>query len=454
MILHTDNDNYRPLTLAQTRQELASPGSDLMQRLGALAAAPGHNTLTASDFTVTPQRDTGSLAGIPIGVKDNINVLGFPTTGGSPALSNYRPETDAPVIAALRAAGAIIPCKLNMHELAFGVTNDNATFGHVFNPFDASRTAGGSSGGSGAAVARGIIPVALGTDTGGSVRIPASFCGVVGFRPSTGRYQADGMLSLSHIRDTVGALGATVPDVAEIDAVLSGDAMTLPDLPDRALRLGLPADALPGFCPTVETTFHAALQHLVELDLIEIVNLPALALATMEPNIGFPIIFGEAPDIWRKFCNDKLGCDLAAFAERLADAQVRQTFTNMPALSMETSTRFQAIMEHKRAELQSRIAALYSNHRIDLIVTPTAIVQPPKWDETDTMTLKGEDHSTFFTIVQNTCMATLIGAPSLSIPAGLDDDGLPVGIMLDGPILSDRTVLGWAAALERHLAIR
>ena len=154
------------------------------------------------------------LHGIPILVKDNINTVDFLTTGGTPALANHQPSADAGVITRLKNAGALIVGKTNMHELAFGITSNNAFTGAVHNPYDRKLITGGSSGGSAAAVSAHIVPVSLGSDTGGSNRIPASLCGVCGFRPTTGRYPGDGLINLSKTRDTVGIFAHSVSDIA------------------------------------------------------------------------------------------------------------------------------------------------------------------------------------------------------------------------------------------------
>jgi len=439
-----------PMSLAQTRDVIAAEGlSALMQRLETRALRSGHNAVIASDFSGTGS--TGPLAGIPIGVKDNIDVAGFATTGGSPALMAYRPHADAPAVAALRQAGACLPCKLNMHELAFGITSDNATFGRVLNPFDGSRTAGGSSGGSGAAVARGIVPVALGTDTGGSVRIPASFCGVAGFRPSTGRYPSGGVLPLSDMRDTIGVIAASVTDIRDIDAVLSNDRSPRPDLPGRPLRLGLPADALPGFCAPVEDAFRLALDRLTEHGIVDVIEFPELGLGQMEADLGFPVALSEAADIWRRFCPEKLGFDMADFVPRLGDPAVRDMFASMLHRDDALVRRYEAFRDQGRCDLQRRVAGLYDRYSIDAMVMPTATVQPPAWHEGETMHVNGEDRHTFFTVVRNTTLATLIGAPSLSLPLGCDRDGLPVGLMLDGRVGGDTAILAWGSAIEQQL---
>lgn len=147
-------------------------------------------------------------------------MAGLPTTARSPSLNTVA-RADAGVVSILRDAGVVVLGKTNMHELAFGITSNNPTYGPVRNPFDPQRIAVGSSGGSAVSVATGGVPFALGTDTGGSITIPAAFCGVVGFRPTTGRYPGDGLVKLSHSRDTVGIHAHTVADVALVDAIIA-----------------------------------------------------------------------------------------------------------------------------------------------------------------------------------------------------------------------------------------
>ncbi len=163
--------------------------------------------------------DVGPMAGLPLIIKDNIDSASLPTTAGSRAFEGWQPKEDAPVLASLLKAGGVMLGKANMHEMAFGVTSNNPVYGPVRNPYDTTMISGGSSGGTAAAIAARVVVGGLGTDTGGSCRIPAALCGCVGLRPSFGRYSSAGVIPLTWTRDTPGPLARTVDDLILLDSV-------------------------------------------------------------------------------------------------------------------------------------------------------------------------------------------------------------------------------------------
>ena len=217
-----------------------STGSQATLGLNAFTSLDPEAVLAAARAADRRRRSDGVcglLHGVPLSFKDNINVQGHATTAGTEALRSYRPDRDAAVTARLRQSGAIVLGKVGMHELAYGATSENPTYGTPRNPFAPDRTAGGSSGGSGAAVGAGLGPVSIGTDTGGSVRVPAAFCGVWGFRPSVGRWPTEGIVPISSSRDTPGPLARSARDLALVDRCVTGTATARRAL--KGLRIGI-----------------------------------------------------------------------------------------------------------------------------------------------------------------------------------------------------------------------
>lgn len=386
-----------------------------------------------------PVVSSGELAGIPFGVKDNIDALPFSTTGGSPALEGYFPKVDAPPVARLRKAGGVPVVKLALHEFAFGVTSNNALHGPVRNPFDPSRVAGGSSGGNGVAVACGLVPFALGTDTGGSVRIPASFCGISGFRPTTGRYPDGGVLTISKSRDTIGVMAATVDDIILADRIIAGSGGATA-LPVRPIRIGVGQDCHAGLSAAVDETLKAALETLGKND-CELVGIDTTAVDQISFEMGFPIAFNEALEFWQSFVGRNRSVNFAEFSARIASPDVRQIFQGLPALASETLPFYEAAMKGGLDQLKQTYQDLFTSQRVDVIVTSTVPVQPPLIGEDETFASDGKDYPTFPTIVKHTTRASVVGAPSLSIPVGFDRDGLPVGLQIEGSIGADERVL-------------
>ncbi|MEU3509393.1 amidase family protein [Streptomyces longwoodensis] len=257
-------------TLTQTRAALGGGHICAAEYFGELVARRSRlgnlNAFVSGTGPASPgpSHPGGPLCGIPLAVNDNIDVAGLPTTACTPALAHHVPRRDSGVWQLCARAGAVVMGKTTMHELAYGVTGAHAGRFTARNPTDSGRLAGGSSSGTAAAVAAGIVPAGLGTDTGGSARIPAAHCGVVGFRPSTGRYPGRGTVQISTTRDTVGVLARSVDDVCVLDAVLSGEAHAGADLepPEPPVVVVPRAIAWSGLDPEVARVAEAALDTL------------------------------------------------------------------------------------------------------------------------------------------------------------------------------------------------
>ena len=241
----------------------------------------------ARDRERSAGKPAGPLFGLPIPVKDSVNTRDYPTSGGTPALKHFRPKEDAPVVAALRAAGAIVLGKTNLHELSFGWTSNNLAFGAVHNPYDLTRIPGGSSGGTGAAIAARLAPLGVAEDTEGSIRVPAAFCGIQGFRPTTGRYSTQACVPISPLFDQVGPHARSVADLVLFDSVAAGAAAagasrTPQPVSLRGMRLGVVRDYwFEGLDPEVERITELALERLKSAGVV-LVEAPMAGLAFIQ----------------------------------------------------------------------------------------------------------------------------------------------------------------------------
>lgn len=403
----------------------------------------------------TPASARGPLHGLPLVVKDNIDVAGQPCTAGSPALASHWPVRDADCVAPLRQAGALILGKANLHEFALGVTSANAHFGTVGNPHAPGRIAGGSSGGTAAAVAARLAPAGLGTDTGGSIRIPAAHCGVVGFRPSTGRWPTRGIVPISvPSRDTGAPMARNVADCALLDAVVTDGDGRLPPVDLRGLRLGLPRQFWSDLHAGLDARLQRTLQdlaragvHCIALDLdvdLDAVGATGLTIAMAE---NLPALRAYFADHGRPF-------DPAALAASIASADVRAIVAGLAGSQGPSPQAYAAAL----AEVRGRLAGLWSRafhaHRLDAMAAPTTPLPAARHGEADEVLMDGRRWATFPSYVRHCGPASLLGLPSLSLPAGTVDvegDRLPVGLMLDGPSGTDRRLLAIGAALEALL---
>lgn len=285
-----------------------------------LAAARGLNAIAAHDA----REGALSPGSAPIVlVKDNIAVRGQSWTAGSPLFAGCRADRDAGAVQRLREAGACFPIRTTLHELAFGVTGANAWSGDIANPHDPGRIAGGSSGGAGAALALGLGDLALVTDTGGSARIPAALCGVIGFRPSTGRYPADGLIGLSPSRDTLGLMARSLAPILWADAVIAGEAKEEPGLPDSPTIAVPDRPALGTLEPAVEAAFVRTVAVLEALG-ARIVPCDLSRITALDEACGFPIALFETARSLAASVPALTGRDLASSLGRIAGADVRE----------------------------------------------------------------------------------------------------------------------------------
>ena len=411
------------------------------RRDGVLAEAGASDARRRSGATLGP------LDGIPIAHKDNISTAGLLTTAGSRVLRDWVPEEDATVVAGLRDAGTVLVGKLKNYEFAFSAV-DNVHFGRTVNPHDHDRITGGSSSGSGAALASGFCLGATGTDTGGSIRIPASFTGVVGVKPTFGLISRHGVVPTAWSMDTVGPMALTAADAALLLTAMAGydpldlgsargarasDFVPLTDL--DGLRIGVERDYFgSGLTVDVQRVFDEALQRMAALgaDIVEITIPSAADSVAAEKAIVYPE-GTAAHEVWLEERFDDYG-------EKLRE-------------SLLTGYSFRAIdyiraRQVRRALIDEVEAALSS---VDVIATPsTPTVAPLLADVSDDVPGATEllhEHIRFLVL------ASLSGHPAVSVPCGYGEGEMPVGVQLIGRPFDDGFVLSVANAVEQHTPV-
>lgn len=418
------------------------------------------NAALAAARDVDAGKITGPLAGLPIVVKDNINTKDMPTSGGTPALQNARPKNNAPSLQKLIDAGAIVIGKANMHELAFGITSTNLSSfaGPVENPYDLSRIPGGSSGGTAAAVAAGIVTCGLGTDTGGSTRVPAALTGTVGLRPSVGnggarrRYNDDhAVVPISHTRDTVGPMGKSVADVALLDSVITGTVMASAiDL--RGKRFGVPPSLWAGLDNSVQNVVNAARSKLTDAGVV-LIDKDIDGLFDLNAKLSFPIALHEPIEDIPAYLKASgiEGITLADIAGKIASPDVKGAFGAITADAFGKA--YPDAIGVLRPQLQKLYENYFRDNNLDSVLFPTTIAPAPPIDAakgSGEMTVNGgKPVPTFDTMIRNTDPGSNAGIPGLSLFAGMTASGLPVGLEIDGPIGSDTTLLGLGLSMEK-----
>ena len=400
----------------------------------------------------------GRLDGLPVIIKDNIDVAGTPNTAGSPALKDNIARQHAPVVQRLLDAGAILFARANMHELAGGATSSNPSYGPVRNPYDRTRVPGGSSGGTAAALAARIVPAGLGSDTAGSVRIPAALSGTAALRPTIlprKLYPDGGVVPLALDLDTVGPMARTVADVALLHAAITGERVTpLANL--RNVRIGVPHRPYwEDLEPEVER---------VSRDALERLRAAGAVLVDIDTESYYP----AATLLYRMLVLNGIKGDLRPYLASIG-AQLRIEDVIARIASKDTRTLFETARDFDtppttlaegrttlRRQLAASYEAIFRNQRIAAIVFPTEPIVAPLIKaggdlREDEIELNGRGVSKILTLVRNTHVTGALGVPGISLPAGLSRQRLPVGLEFDGLAGRDSELLALGIAVESVL---
>lgn len=429
------------LTAAALRSiERLNPSTNAMQSV-LVDAARGR--AKQADEELARGEGRGPLHGIPIAVKDLFYTKGVRTTGGSNLFAEHVPDHDATVVEWLRTGGAVLAGKTGMHELAYGITSSNPHYGAIRNPWDRDRIPGGSSGGSGAAVAGGMVFMAMGSDTGGSIRIPASYCGVVGLKPTYGRVSRYGAMPLGFSLDHMGPLTRSVRDAGAVLNIIAGydprDETSsrravenyVPDIEPsiRGMRIGMPenfyferldcdVDA------AVRAAFQTAAGHGAEIVPLRVPDIAAIN------TVARVILLAEASAQFEPYMEqrDRFGPDVLALLDqgRLLSAT---DYINAQRL---------------RHNMQREFAGVWS--RVDCLFTPATPITAPRIGET-TVTCGGQDEDVRLATTRLVRAINALGLPAISIPCGTDRRGLPIGLQIVGPPFAEALILRAAQAI-------
>ncbi len=402
----------------------------------------------------------GPLAGTAVAVKDNISTAGIQTTCGSRILEGYIPPYDAYVVELLRSSGAAIVGKTNMDEFGMGSTTETSAFGPTRNPVDPGRVPGGSSGGSAAAVAAGLVPMALGTDTGGSIRCPAAFCGIVGLKPTYGRVSRYGLIAYANSLEQIGPMARTVEDVSRLMSVIAKydprDSTMLdrpydhrPSAEIKGLQVGVPEEYFgEGVDPRVAETVKNAIGVLEDLGATTVpVSIPGMRYAlaayyvicTSEASSNLArfdgVRYGPAVDTRKSWHEAYQDLRLELFGPEVRRRIMLGTF----ALSAGYAGRYYAKAQVARRNIQQDFERAF--REVDIIAGPTMpTVAFRLGEKTDPLSMYLSDILTV--------PANLAGIPSISVPCGRVD-GLPVGLQLMGRQFEDERVVDAAYAYEQ-----
>lgn len=421
-----------------------------------------HAFLTQAELPQEAGTEGGILSGIRVAVKDNISTKGIETTCASKILKQYVPPYDATAVAKLKAAGAVIAGKTNMDEFGMGSTTENSAFGPALNPKDVARATGGSSGGSAAAVAGGLVPMALGSDTGGSIRCPAAWCGIVGLKPSYGRVSRFGLIAYANSFEQIGPMAANVSDCAKLFSVIAGgdkkDSTSVdkpydfaglkPEIKGKVI--GVPKEYFAeGVDPEVGETVKAAISRLESLGArIKEVSIPSMKYAlaayyvtcTCEASSNLDrfdgVRYGEiAPEMNLPWHDAYTKVRTAGFGAEVRRRILLGTF----ALSAGYYGKYYVKARYARQKIAKEFAEVLTG--CDMLAGPTMPNTAPKLGELMKNPLEMYQADIL------TVPANIAGIPAISVPCGTVR-GLPVGLQLMGRMYDEETILNAALAFE------
>ena len=404
-------------------------------------------TAASADALLASGSPVGPLHGLPFAVKDTHELAGWRTTYGSPVMASHVPEADELLVSRIRSAGAVFLGRTNVPEFAAGSHTFNPVFGTTVNPYDLSRSAGGSSGGAAAALASGMVPLADGSDMGGSLRNPASFCNVVGLRPSLGRVPQWPTTNAWETTSVGGPLARSVEDLALLLSVLAG-----PD-PHVPLSLGEPGSV---FAPPVSGSL-AGLRVALSVDLGGAFEVDSAVSAVVESSASVFADAGarvaaaypslpEAEDTFRTLrawgFQARLGPLLAAHPDGFKPSLAENIRAGEPLTGADVARAYA-----QRTALGERMVSFFSDH--DVLVLPVSQVPPFPADQEFPTSINGRPMESYLDWMRSAYFITVTGCPAISVPAGFTGDGLPVGIQIVAPHNQERRLLEVAHAFEQ-----
>ncbi len=400
----------------------------------------------AAEAEIIAGRWRGPFHGVPVAIKDLLHTTGIRTTGGSKILAGFVPDDDATAWKRLAGGGAILLGKLNLHEFAYGITSTNPHWGAVRNPYDLDRIPGGSSGGSAAAIVAMMAPATIGTDTGGSIRIPAALCGCVGLKPTWSRVSRYGVIPLASTLDHVGPITRTVRDAAIMLGAIAGhDALdstsSREPVPDYAasvsgdikgVRIGVIRELNGGLSSDVSQSFGAAMKQLAALGAaVEEVSIPSIASAALVTTI---ITFAEALEYHEQWMRTR-PADYGDDVRSLLEMGMGVTATSY--------------VRAQRARARVLAEALNALEKHDVLAAPTSAIAAPRIDEATAITGAAGRLDMVQAILRFTSPFDATGQPALAIPTGLSPAGLPLSMQIIGRPFDEAAIIRVADAYER-----